>query len=343
MDRLDNIPNIEHFWPGMSQTPSSIADVCFYEAFEEETEALRRCLGPDVRAVFTDRTIQETGHTEPPARIVSTRTQSVFPDPWADRIAILTRSTGYDHVTAYRQRTGMDVPAGYLPLYCHRAVAEQAMLLWTALLRRLPDQIRQFRTFHRNGLTGRENQGRRLLVVGVGHIGSRIAQIGLALGMEVRGVDIDPRHSFVQYVSIEEGLPWADVIVCAMSLTAANRGYFTHQRFKKVRPGLVFVNVARGELSPSTVLLREVRDGRLAGVALDVYDRESELAVALRTGRASDDEQVAATLALAGEPNVILTPHNAFNTHEAVERKAGQSVEQIREFLGKGAFLWPVP
>jgi len=322
---------------------SELKTICFYEAFEEEAEALKSYLGADVEAVFTDRTIQEAGHSEPPAALISTRTQSVFPDAWAGSLhGILTRSTGYDHILAYRERTGVAVPAGYLPLYCHRAVAEQAMLLWMALLRKLPVQQRQFNTFHRDGLTGHECQGKKLLVVGVGNIGSQVCQVGSGLNMTVRGVDLDPRHDGVDYCTIDEGLPWADIVVCAMNLTEINRGYFGHDRLKQLSAGSVFVNVARGELSPSTDLLRWVEDGSAGGLGLDAYDHESALAVALRTGQSSGDEQVKATLALAKKDNVILTPHNAFNTVEAVARKSEQSIQQLRHFMENHEFLWPV-
>ena len=317
--------------------------ICFYEAFEEEAEALTHYLGENVDAVFTDRTIQEAGHTDPPAPLISTRTQSVFPDAWAESLdGILTRSTGYDHILAYRQRTGVAVPAGYLPLYCHRAVAEQAMLLWMALLRRLPVQQRQFHTFHRDGLTGRECQGKKLLVVGVGNIGNQVCHIGTGLNMLVRGVDLDPRYDGVDYCQINEGLPWADIVVCAMNLTEINRGYFDYERLKQAPVGLVFVNVTRGELSPSRDLLRLADEGHLSGLGLDAYDHESALAVALRTGQSSGDEQVKATLSLVKKDHVILTPHNAFNTVEAVARKSEQSIQQMRHFMETGKFLWPV-
>ena len=322
---------------------SGLKTICFYEAFEEEAQALKRYLGPNVDAVFTDKTIQESGHVAPPALLISTRTQSVFPDGWAGSLSgILTRSTGYDHILAYRQHTGVSVPAGYLPLYCHRAVAEQAMLLWMALLRKLPVQQSQFHCFHRDGLTGQECQGKRLLVVGVGNIGSQICQIGVGLDMVVRGVDLDPRHDGVDYCDIDEGLAWADLVACTMNLTELNRGYFDYDRLKKAKPGVVFVNVARGELSPSADLLRLLDEGHLGGLGLDVYDHESALAVALRTDRPSEDEQVKAALALARKDNVILTPHNAFNTIEAVARKSEQSIQQVRHFMETGEFLWPV-
>jgi D-lactate dehydrogenase len=322
-------------------------DIFFFEAFREETEALKRYLDPHIEAGFTWKTIQEygaSGTQAPPAPLISIRTQSAMPLTWATQLAgILTRSTGYDHLARYRQRTQTDARCGYLPLYCHRAVAEQAMLLWMALLRKLPLQMRSFATFNRDGLTGRECKHKTLLVVGVGHIGHEVVDIGRGLGMQVWGVDIVHTHDNVTYVTLEEGLPEADIIVCAMNLTEDNEGYFDYKTLRQAKRGALFVNVARGELSPLGDLRRLLEEGHLAGVGLDVYPDEGEIAVAMREGTLGDATPAQALLALAERPDVVLTPHNAFNTQESVDRKADHSAQQVRHFMVYGTFLWPIP
>jgi D-lactate dehydrogenase len=300
--------------------------VYFYEAFEEEVAELKRCLPATVAAGFTWQTVQEAGHPEPPTKLISIRTQSVVPAPWFSKLdGLLARTTGYDHLV------NLPVKCGHLPLYCHRAVAEQALLLWLALLRKLPEQMAHFATFNRDGLTGSECAGKNLLVVGVGYVGGEVVKIGAGLGMQVRRVDIIPERGDTR---IEDGLPWADVIVCSMNLTPQNRGYFNEARLRQAKRGAVFVNVARGELSPTADLARLLDAGHLGGVGLDVYDNEKDLAVALRAGRGG--------FPLAGRPNVICTPHNAFNTHEAVVRKSEQSAQSVAQFLRTGRFPWPV-
>jgi D-lactate dehydrogenase len=328
--------------------------VYFYEAFAEEAAELKRHLPAGIEAGFTWKTIQEAGEFAPPARLISIRTQSVLPATWHDKLAgIISRTTGYDTVT------GLPVPCGYLPLYCNRAVAEQAMLLWMALLRRLPEQMAHFATFNRDGLTGVECAGKNLLVVGVGHVGSEVVKIGNGLGLNVRRVDL---NTSVSDVSIADGLPWADIIVCSMNLTPQNRGYFNYDRLKQAKRGALFINVARGEMSPTTDLARLLDEGHLGGVALDVYENEQELAVALRAGRAGCPQPAATqpgatpdgavghrplpttrVFPLADRANVICTPHNAFNTSEAVARKSQQTAQAVVEFLKSGKFPWPVP
>ncbi|MEZ4687126.1 MAG: NAD(P)-dependent oxidoreductase [Bacteroidia bacterium] len=165
--------------------------VFFYEAFEEEAEAIKHYLPEGIDAGFTWKTIQEYGKTEPPAPIISLRTQSVIPPAWAGNLdAILSRSTGYDHLRDYRDEYAPGLALGYLPLYCNRAVAEQAMLMWMALASQIPQQLEHFQRFHRDGLTGRETAKKTLLVVGVGNIGYEVVRIGKGLDMQVLAVDL---------------------------------------------------------------------------------------------------------------------------------------------------------
>ncbi len=318
-------------------------DVFFYEAFEEEAGELKNYLPAEIKAGFSWKTIQEANHEHPPAPVISVRTQSSIPESWAGELkAVLSRSTGFDHLLKYRNNF-QNTSFGYLPLYCPRAVAEQALLLWLSLLRKLPRQMKQFHSFNRDGLTGFEMAGKTLLVVGVGNIGSEICRIGQGLGMKVLGVEIDIKHPEFYYVSIEEGISQADIIVCAMNLTEKNKGYFHADLLSRAKKGALFINVSRGELSPPEELLKVMQKGHLGGIGLDVYDEEQELALPLRSGKKPEHPKALATLELLKYPQVICTPHNAFNTAEAVDRKAQQSIQQIQSFIRTGKFIWTVP
>jgi D-lactate dehydrogenase len=319
-------------------------DAYFYEAFEEEEQNLKKFLPDHIKVGFSWKTIQEEKGSNPPAALISVRTQSEIPAGWSSGLkGILTRSTGYDHLLRFLKNAQHEVPCGYLPLYCNRAVAEQAMLLWMALLRKLLMQRAQFPSFNRDGITGLECEKKTLVVVGVGNIGSEVARIGMGLGMKVMGVDPVKKHDFVDYYELAEVLPQADILVCSMNLTAHNMDYFNYARLKKAKKGVIFINIARGEMSPSADLVRLLKEEHLAAVGMDVYNHEADLAVSLRSGKISSDGEVRAALQLAGMTNAILTPHNAFNTLESVERKSFQSIQQVEEFLKKGSFLWPIP
>ncbi len=318
-------------------------DIFFFEAFEEEKRFLEEFEDTAINCAYSAGTVQESGIARPPARVVSIRTQSDIPGKWLEEVdGVLARATGYDHL-ARLEKVYPGVSYGYLPLYCSRSVAEQAMLLWMSLMRKLDIQQKQFQSFNRDGLTGSECSQKCLLVVGVGNIGYEVTRMGRALNMEVLGVDIVRKHEDVVYVSLEEGLRRADVIVCSMNLTEDNDRYFRYQVLQKAARRPFFVNIARGEFSPVEDIIRLLDEGKLAGAALDVYPDEKTLAGAFRTGAGAGIPAVENLYKLRERSNVILTPHNAFNTVESVRRKAKQSMEQVEHFFRTGKFKWPVP
>lgn len=120
-------------------------------------------------------------------------------------------------------------------------------------------------------------------------------------------------------------------------------GFFSYEKLSSCKPGALFINIARGELSPAPDLLRLLQEQRLGGVGLDVYDEEKDLAVALRNGREPQTLEAKAILSMSALPNVICTPHNAFNTIEAVQRKSEQTAMQIESLRTTGRLLWHIP
>jgi len=318
-------------------------EVVFYEIFDEEAAALKACLPARVKPFFFKNTIQEAKKRKF-APLISIRTQSQVPEAWAHKLqGILTRSTGYDHILDFRKKTHSRAACGFLAEYCSRAVAEHAFTLVCALLKKLPRQINQFKRFDRDHLTGTEFANKNFLVVGVGRIGSEVVNLARGCGMKVRGVDIDPRLSNLEYVPLTEGLAWSHIVVSALPLTDPTRDLFNYQTCKKARKGQIFVNVGRGEVAPLSGLKRLLDEKVLAGIGLDVFEKEGDLAVTLRRGRPTRASRIKTLKNLLARDNVIFTPHNAFNTSEALERKARQTVHSIRVFLERGVFPCPVP
>ena len=166
-------------------------NVFFFECFKEEEKKFRLYLEDirNINAQYTELTIQEwlvqTDMAKPvkdqsktdiliycPTELISIRTQSIVPERWVNGgtlKGILSRSTGYDHLQRYGTISGIGL--GYLPHYCSRSVAEHATVLWMSLLKKIPQQREQWKTFNRNNLTGREFMSKNILVVGVGNIG----------------------------------------------------------------------------------------------------------------------------------------------------------------------------
>lgn len=314
-------------------------DVVFYEVFDEERKSLEREVPTELHVRYVPETIQESGEEKPTAPLVSIRTQSRVPQSWLKLVkGILTRSRGYDHI---RNFAG-SVPCGYLEEYCARAVAEQAVLMMLALLRKINQQQEQFKSFRRDGLTGRECRGRNALIAGVGHIGGEIVDIVRGLRMNVKGFDKIHGHADLEYISLTDGLKWAEVVFCSLSLDESTRGMLNADMLREAKPGLVLINVARGEITPAGDLIQLLDNGALAGVGLDVFPGEDLLARHLRGSPAGESRDVSAVLGLAQRDTVICTPHNAFNTVEALERKSAMSARAVVQFLKNGTFPCPV-
>ena len=322
--------------------PKYISNVVFFEVFQEEKEAIFRFLPKNINALFYENTIQEEKCSIPNGAIISIRTQSVVPLCWESKIsAILTRSTGHDHLHSFRNNSSVKIPYGFLPAYCARSVAEHSLLIWASLLKKLPKQIENFKTFNRNGITGSELKNKNLLVIGVGNIGIEIVKIATSLEMKVDGIDIVQKFDNVNYVSHDDDLSKYDIIVCAMNLTESNYNYFDNNFFDRIKKGSLFINISRGELSPIHILNKYLQNEILAGIGLDVFDNEKVLALSLRNKKSNDEIKL--IMELNKLPNVILTPHNAFNTHEATLIKSKQTVDQIKSLIECEYFIWEIP
>ncbi len=330
--------------------------VAFYEVFTEEEALLRKYLPDGYDYLFTDKSVHETATTELPAPVISTRTQSQIPIRWADELeGIFTRSTGYDHLTAYLAKLEQPVPAGYLPTYAARAVAEQTFLLMLMLLRKIDRQRDNMKQFSRDGMTGVELQGKFLTVVGVGNIGTEIVRIGYGMDMALLGVDLTRNRKLIsqfglQYTTLETGISKADVIVCALPLTEETDRLLSYDLLASAPEHALLINVGRGEITPPQDLLRLLHDEKLAGVGIDVFDQESLLGSYLRgeldLASVGDDlrkETLNANQDLINHPRVIATPHNAFNTVESTDRKARKTAKNIENFLTNKKFLTPLP
>jgi D-lactate dehydrogenase len=313
-------------------------DVVFYEVFEEEQKVIKKHLDRRIKAGFRSQTIQESGDRFPGAELICIRTQSIIPKNWKNVKAVLTRSQGYDHVLEWLDRRGSAKRGGHLQNYCARAVAEQAAFLMLMLMRKAKKQMDQFGEFNREGLTGVECCGKTACVVGVGHIGREIVDVLKGLRMRVCGVDKIKRLRGFDYVSLENGVERADVLLCALPLTDETDGLLNGRILSKNKKGLFLINVARAEITPAKDLKRLLGTGRIKALALDVFEDEPQLAVHLRKGKGRLSGVNRTLLGLKDADNVIFTPHNAFNSEEALNEKAKQTARAVETYLRRGRF-----
>lgn len=227
--------------------------------------------------------------------------------------------TGLDHVDLkYCEERGIKVQncAGYATT----AVAE----LTFGLLLDLCRNIGKCDTAARNGgtkagLIGFELEGRTMGIVGTGAIGARVAKLAAAFGMDVIAYSRTPgKVAGVRYVSLEELLAQADVVSLHVPLTDETRGMIGAEELALMKKTAGLVNTARGPVVDTKALADALNSGRIAGAAIDVFDKEPPL---------DADEP------LINAKNTVVTPHVAFATDESMIKRAEIEFRNIAEFI----------
>lgn len=261
---------------------------------------------------------------------------------------VVTRSTGYDHIDLDACKA-KGVIVSNVPTYGENTVAEFTFALLLSLSRKIYPAVKRIREeahFACDDLQGFDLMGKTFGVVGTGHIGTYAIKIASGFGMHVIAYDPYPKPELAKlynfdYVSLEELLKTSDVVSLHVPYMPATHHILNQKNLQLVKPGAVLVNTARGGLVETAGLVEALRSGRLAGAAMDVLEEEGfvkEEADILFSGH-PNLEQLKIVLAdheLMQMPNVIITPHNAFNTKEALTRILDTTASNIQGFA-KGA------
>ena len=258
---------------------------------------------------------------------------------------VALRSAGFDHVDlAAATRVGLVVAR--VPAYSPHAVAEHAVTLLLALVRRLPHAYNRVRegNFALDGLLGFELSGQTVGVVGTGEIGTVFARIMRGFGCRVIAADPAPspacRAMGVAYVDLPTLLDTSDVVALHCPLTPATHHLLDGAAFARMRPGVVVINTSRGAVVDTRAAIAALKAGRLGALGLDVYEGEAALFFADRSAEVMRDDVFARLLTF---PNVIVTGHQAFFTREALAAIAATTVANLTAFEQRTGTLHRVP
>jgi D-lactate dehydrogenase len=191
-------------------------------------------------------------------------------------------------------------------------------------------------------LRGFDLKGRTLGVVGSGNIGLHVIRIARGFGMEVVAHDVREQHLLAEvlgfrYVPLDEVFRQADIVSLHVPYFPATHHLVNRQRLGQMKRGSLLVNTARGGLVDTDALLWALDEGILAGAGLDVVEGEELMAEEQQLLRRDvAPEQLQAAIRghlLLRRDNVVVTPHNAFNSEEALQRILATTVENVRAFL----------
>jgi D-lactate dehydrogenase len=245
---------------------------------------------------------------------------------------IALRSAGYNHVDLpTAQKLGLSVVR--VPAYSPHAVAEHAVALILSLNRHLHRAYNRTRDgdFSLHGLTGFDLVGKTVGIVGTGQIGATFAKIMAGFGCKLLAYDPYPNPQVealgARYLSLEELLQQAQIISLHCPLTPQTRHLINAQSLATMQRGAMLINTGRGALVDTPALSEALKSGQLGYLGLDVYEEEALLFFEDRSDHPLQDDVLARLLTF---PNVIVTAHQAFLTHEALGAIAQTTLDNIK-------------
>ena len=229
--------------------------------------------------------------------------------------------TGIDHVDyKYANQKGIEIIncAGY----SNEAVSELVIGLAISLYRKINEADKATRVNkNSNGLMGQELNGKTVGIIGCGNIGIKTATLFKSFGCNILGYNHSPiKCDFIKQVEIDELLNNSDIISLHLPSNDETYHFIDEDKINKMKQSSIFINCARGKIVDNIYLARALNEERIAGAAIDVYDIEPPL---------NNDYP------LLNCKNIILTPHVAFLTKEAMIKRANIEFNNVIEFLKK--------
>ncbi len=245
---------------------------------------------------------------------------------------ILLRCAGFNNVDLEKaDEYGMTVLR--VPGYSPEAVAEHAMALALSVNRRIHKSYIRVRenNFSLVGLTGMNFYEKTAGIIGTGKIGAAMCRICHGFGMKVIAYDMYPNKNlnFVEYKSLEEVLQQSDLISLHCPLTEENHHLINKDTIEMMKDNVILVNTSRGALVKTEDLIQGIRNKKFFGVGLDVYEEEGRNVFENR-----EDEllESSITARLLSFPNVIVTSHQGFLTHEALSAISQTTLQNAMDY-----------
>lgn len=320
--------------------------IVFFDTMPGEQEAFRASLPSHLTVEFYEQSLsQDTLNYAVAADIVSVFRKSTLSKQILDQLPelklITTRSMGFDHIDL-RAATANGIRVTNVTTYAARPVAEFTFALLLSVTRHITqanNQLREGTDPDIPGLTGVNLFGKTIGILGTGRIGRTVATIAHGFGMNVLGYDAHPdkalaaQHDF-HYESLEHLITQSDIISVHVPSTPETHHLINAAVLARMKKGVIIINTARGEIIDTHALVAALRNGTVGGAGLDVLEAEQQLRAYDDASELPIDHQLAAAhRVLIDMPNVIVTPHIAFETVEALQEITRATAESINNFI----------
>jgi D-lactate dehydrogenase len=321
--------------------------VSFYSE-QWEQEYLKAKL-PEYEWVFYEGSMQENlDARDAEAEILTVFVKSHIDTDALDRFPnikfIATRSTGFDHIDL-EETAKRGITVSNVPFYGENTVAEFAFALLLMLSRVTyegHERIIKTGSFSPQGLRGFDLKGKTFGVVGTGHIGRHVIRMAKGFEMNIIAFDVKRDEEYakeagISYVTFDELLAESDIITLHAPYNPHTHHLINRDNVEKIKKGAYLINTARGGLVETGALVYALEKEILAGAAMDVLEEEGYLLdeTALLNEAHPKVDSMKTMLEnhyLIDHPRVIITPHMAFNTKEAIERILDSTIENITSY-----------
>lgn len=330
--------------------------IVFYEISAQEKKYIKKYFGKEFELVFEKDKLNESNISLlSDADIVSV---FIYSKITADVLSkakklklISTRSTGFNHINL-KEAQKRKVSVCNVPYYGENTVAEHTFALILALSRNLHKAY--FRTIQGNfsleGLRGFDLKQKTIGIIGSGSIGVHVMKMARGFDMNILAYDIKRNHILEEligfrYVTLEELLSQSDIISLHCPYNESTRYMLNMQNINLVKRGAIFINTARSGLIEPSALYYAIDSGIFSGAGLDVFEGEElmneENQMLTKNVSVEHLEAIMKRNMLLRRENVIITPHMAFDSVEAIERILDTTASNILSFL-KGETYYKV-
>jgi len=320
-------------------------NMAFFEVREEEKEIIRGAF-PGHKLKIYDYPLSESNIDEVEnCDIISTFIYSKVNSNILKRLPnvklITTRSTGFEHIDLDFAKA-RKIEVKNVPSYGESCVAEYTFSLILSIVKkiRLSSEKTRKRNFSLDGLQGQELKGKTLGVIGTGAIGLKVIKIAKAFEMDILAYDIKEnleasRNLNFSYTSLKNLLKSSDIISLHVPAAPETKHIINKNAISQFKPQAILINTARGDLINTLDLVKALQEKKLSGAALDVLENESFI-------KEKPNFLTPEIKALLEMENVIITPHNAFNTLESNKKILDCTIESINNFISNSAAQMPL-
>lgn len=229
--------------------------------------------------------------------------------------------TGTDNIDLDAARE-LGIPVTTTPRTATESVAEHALALMLAVARKIPQVDRQVKEGKWVRGLATQLYGKTVGVIGTGSIGAHFAKLAKGIGMNVMAWTFHPsdekaRDIGFKYVPLKQLLRESDVVSIHLRLSDQTEGFMGKKEIALMKPSAFLINTARGAIVDREALIEALKEGKIAGAGLDVFQKEPVV---------PDDP-------ILNLDNIVLTPHSAGQTPEVLDKGLGMAVENVANFL----------